>query len=149
MMLAWLRHYESSMRKVSMEVFVVLIAVAILLGSKVGIDAYRKKERGQVAAIDAPQAKVGDSAYLKDVDFSKHNAAFLIITSPSCHFCRDSVTFHRSIINEGRRQGIPVYTLTPGGAASTKLVEDIGSTPTMHKQWRDFRCCYKITAARF
>ncbi len=103
---------------------IAVILVAVLLGYTLVNRYYSQPAQPPTAAESA--LKPGIRLQIKDVDFSKSERNLILVLSPSCHFCAESMPFYRRLaaLNADNRKLRMIGAFTQDVDRSSKYLEE-------------------------
>ena len=84
-----------------------------------------------------PQVTVGSQIKLEWANFERHPLSLLLVSSPDCHYCLASKSFHAKLNIEAQRHGVPFYVVVPERTSAKIYLKSVGISESATKDWKD------------
>lgn len=131
------------MRRLLKESALVLIISLSLLVAVTALSTYLRHESpdSQLATINLlrrqlPLAQIGKPLGITQPDVtSSQGPILLIITSPVCHYCEMSVSFHQSLLNLGKKLNYTAYLAVPETSETDRYLERFNHVTLTTVDW--------------
>src|SRR5258708_12807166 len=115
----WLKRRVEMKGKIEGEANVIVIVLAVLVGSVF------LKDRLSTVAPESSAVKAGDKlANLDGWDWGAHDQTLVLALRKGCHFCEDSVPFYQRL-DTHQQQGGPNSSIVAGFPYKTHTVTDV------------------------
>jgi hypothetical protein len=117
------------------ETLVSAVYASIVLGGFEAVRYFRSSPHLVEADASVPRISVGADLKLEGESFADHPVSFLLITSPSCHYCLKSESFHRRLVVEAQGHSVPLFVLVPKLHDADTYLQKLGVSTAMRKEW--------------
>lgn len=129
------RYRLKALRSAFREVLIILVASAIVVAGVRIFGHHHGWNDTPESSTKKDKLEVGGRL----ADLSGHGKRGLIlVTSPTCRWCLQSVGFHRRLIEEATRRGLWVRVLVQDSESAKDLLNDLGATAETIQHWSAF-----------
>lgn len=84
-----------------------------------------------------PLVSIGSHVSLQSTDFGVRPISLVLVSSPDCHFCVQSESFHRKLLSETQKVNIPFYIVVPERKKAAAYLNAMGFASAVVREWND------------
>lgn len=92
-----------------------------------------------------PLVTVGQVLELRGAPLEVSEQGIVLMTQPSCGACRDSVPFHRRVIEEMTKRGLPIYIAVPDIPSARAYLKEAQFPSDFVYSWQDLSHRPRVT----
>lgn len=125
-----------TIRKIATEIALIGVVSAILVFALKYVHRLMNPSPPAVQ-MKGPLVTVGSRLRISAIEFSNRPLTLLLVSSPYCHFCLASKSFHNRLFTQGEREGIPVFLAVPERSSSEAYSSEFHLPPGRLKEWKE------------
>jgi hypothetical protein len=124
-----------------------IVIVAMRMANSPGSSLFNSRPRQQV--MQGSLVSIGSMVTLRTVDFTTHPWSFVLVSSPYCHYCVSSESFHAKIIAASKRENIPFHVVVPDRREAAPYLASVGVSESDASEWKDLDVSVEGTPTLF
>lgn len=130
-------------RRIVRETALIICAAAVLFCGYLGAVGWTERREAARAVqastelAEKPSMLTGKQLAIRGMEMGRHGYSLIIVTSPTCPFCKSSVAFHHRLIAAAKHFGMPLWIAVPTSAATKSFLSASNFHDAPVINWRD------------